>query len=237
MNPPSLKQAKTLFDSIEQEVGDLQNTEIVICPPFIYLHDMYDIRYPTSKIKLGSQDCFWEQSGAFTGEVSTQMLKNSGCKYVIIGHSERREYLNETDEMINKKVKACLKVGLIPILCIGDKNRTSKKDDKDIQIQLEKSVLGLKEPDLGKIIIVYEPIWAISSKDGQAATLDESKQGLLFLKQYFENNFKTMPKILYGGSVDSNNAKQYIDVGFDGLLVGQASLNQKEFIKIVQALT
>ena len=237
MNPTSLEQAKTLFDSIKQKIGDLQNTEIIICPPFIYLHEIYDIRCRTSKIKLGSQDCFWEQIGAFTGEISPKMLKSLGCEYVILGHSERRQCLNETDEMINKKLKAALRIGLKPILCIGDKNRASKKDDKDIQSQLEKGILGLKESDLEKIIIVYEPIWAISSKNGKAATLGESKQGLLFLKQHFENNFKTMPKILYGGSVDSGNISAFLGAeAIDGVLVGGAGLIYEEFSAMVDTL-
>jgi len=231
MNPETSEQAVGLFDSINQGVGDLQNTEIVICPPFVWLPILLKKAPSYAKgyggFAFGSQNCFWEQQGAFTGEISPKMLKNLGCEYVILGHSETRMHLGETDEIIGKKLTAALDANLIPILCIGD---------KDIQVQLQKAMLELKESDLEKMIIAYEPIWAISSQNGIAVPLNQAKQSLIFLKKYFENNFEIMPKILYGGSVDSNNAKDYIDIGFDGLLVGNASLNPKEFIKIIDKL-
>ena len=116
MNPATIKEARKLFDNIYQGVKDL-SAEVVICPPSIYLPNL---EFEALNLHLGGQNCFWEQSGAFTGEISPEMLKNIGCKYVILGHSERRQYLGETDEMVGKKFKAVIKAGLIPILCIGE---------------------------------------------------------------------------------------------------------------------
>jgi triosephosphate isomerase len=201
MNPNSLAEAKRLFDAVKK-------TKAVICPPFVYL----------SKFKykfLGAQDCFWEQGGAYTGEVSPKMLRDLGVKYVIIGHSERRA-LGETEEIIEKKLRAVLKVGLIPILCVGEKKGENAR--KVINKQLNGNLKG--------VIIAYEPIWAIGT--GNFCSAEKANKIREFIKQKIDN------KILYGGSVNSKIAKDYIDVGFDGLLVGGASLDAKEFIKIVK---
>ncbi len=193
-NPATPKDARVLFNKIK-------NTEAVICPPFIYL----------STLKTnGAQDVFWENEGAYTGEISPLMLKNMGVKYVIVGHSERRKYQQETDEMIGKKIKAALRVGLKPILCI----------DKISQIP----------HDLSKeAIIAYEPLFAIGT--GKACDLEKAKEMRLAIDKVVGGQ----NQILYGGSVNSRNAKEYISqAGFQGLLVGGASLNPKEFIDIVK---
>jgi len=176
------------------------------------------------KIRLGAQDCFWENNGPYTGEISPAMLKNLRVVYVIIGHSERRVHLNETDEIINKKLKAALKVGLKPILCIGEKRGESA--EKIINRQLREDLEGIARKDLNKIIIAYEPVWAIGT--GNFCPPDKAKKALKFIKSKINN------KILYGGSVNSKISKRYTQAGFDGLLVGGASLNAKEFIKIVK---
>lgn len=223
-NPTTSKQAEAFFDSIKQGIGDLQNTEVVICPPFIYL---YDIGYPTSNIKFGAQDCFWEQSGAFTGEISPEMLKNLGCEYVILGHSERRQHLKEDDDMIAKKLKAALDAGLKPILCIGE-TKEQRKQNKAQEI-LKKQLKILKQiPNSliinNQLLLAYEPIWAIGT--GNTCDVKDAQKVLSFLKTQAQT-------IIYGGSVDSNNARDYIDKGFDGLLVGNACLDSEEFIKII----
>ena len=209
MNPQNLEEAKLLFDSVKKGVENIKNIEVVICPPFVYLSVLKPkIKGPSFAISFGGQSCFWEESGAFTGEVSAKMLKELGCEYVILGHSERRKYLKETDEMINKKIKAVLSLGLKPILCIA--NLT----------QLKKSLRGIKD----KVIIAYEPVFAIGT--GKPCTIEKAKK---------MRNLIKYPVVLYGGSVNSQNATDYIKMaGFQGLLVGGASLDPEEFIKLAK---
>ena len=194
MNPQTLEEAKALFNAVK-------NTKAIICPPFVYLSDLR---------ASGAQDCFYEEKGAYTGEVSPLMLKNVGIKYVIIGHSERRKYFRETNEIIEKKLKAALKMGLKPILCI----------DKTSQIS----------PDIKRnLIIAYEPLFAIGT--GKACSLERAKKMRLAIRKVVGS--KTL--ILYGGSVNSQNARGYLSqAGFQGLLVGGASLKSKEFIDIIK---
>lgn len=198
MNPASLKQAEQLFDAVKK-------TNAIICMPLVYL-SLFNYK------QLGAQDLFWEESGAYTGEVSGKMLKDLGCTYVIIGHSERRKYFKETDEIVNKKLKAALKVGLIPILCIRNKKDLKRIENRKLKIE--------------NLIIAYEPVWAIGT--GNFCSADKANKVREFIKK------KVDAKILYGGSVNSKIAADYIKIGFDGLLVGGASLNSKEFIKIVK---
>ncbi|MFH1181081.1 MAG: triose-phosphate isomerase [bacterium] len=190
MNPASLADAKKLFNAVK-------STRTIICPPFVYL----------SALKAsGSQDCFWENSGAFTGEVSPKMLKDLGVEYVILGHSERRRYLGETNEMIDKKIKACLAAGLKPILCVEKPEQIKKWQD---------------------IIIAFEPVLAIGT--GEPFDIQKAKK--------MRESLFGFPVVLYGGSVDSKNASDYIKkAGFQGLLVGTESLSAKEFIKIAKAV-
>ena len=204
-NPITLAKAKLLFNSVKKGIKNVKNVEVVICPPFIYIPYLLKPKTYHLNPKFGAQDCFWEEKGAYTGEVSPKMLKDLGVEYVIIGHSERRA-LGETNEMINKKIRAALKSGLKPILCI-DKISQIKKDLKT------------------EIIIAYEPLFAIGT--GKPCRPEKAKKIRASLIR-----FKT---VLYGGSVNSENAKDYIEkAGFQGLLVGGASLNPKEFIQIVK---
>ena len=201
MNPDSLAEAEKLFNSVGRGIKKIKKIEVVICPPFVYL--------PILKTN-GAQDCFWEEKGAFTGEVSVKMLKNFGVKYIIIGHSERRKYLRETDEMINKKIKAVLREGLNLILCIDNLS------------QLKQGLRGISK----KVIIAYEPVFAIGT--GKPCSVEKAKE--------MRNSIK-YPTVLYGGSVNSQNAKDYIQkAGFQGLLLGGASLNPREFTKIIKNL-
>lgn len=231
MNPATLTEAKRLFSLVKRGVKDVKNVEVVICPPYVYLPILQ--RSNDLAIKLGAQDCFWEEEGAFTGEVSPLMLKNLKAEYVIIGHSERRRYLNETDKIINKKLKAVLKNGLKPILCIGEtaKERKSGKTENILKNQLSNGLRDISNIKLqnSNIIVAYEPIWAIGT--GIACNEKEARLANLFIKKLLKN----VP-LLYGGSVDSKNAKDYINAGFQGLLVGGASLKAKEFVKIIKNL-
>ena len=201
MNPETLIKAKRLFNAVKK-------TKAIICPPFPYL-SVFKYNF------LCAQDCHWEESGAFTGEVSPKRLKNLGVKYVIIGHSERRA-LGETEEIVEKKLKAALKAGLIPILCVGEKKGENAK--KVINKQLKKNLKG--------VIIAYEPVWAIGT--GNFCSANKANKVREFIKEKLDN------KILYGGSVNSKIAKDYLKIGFDGLLIGGASLDAEEFRKIAK---
>ncbi len=227
MNPVRLKEVRNLFSSIERGIKSIKNikkVEIVICPPFVYLGTIIASssarrRASYEGLTFGSQNCFWEEKGAFTGEISLLMLKDLGCKYVIIGHSERRKYFSETDAKINKKLKAALKSGLRPILCI------------DKVSQIKKDIKGIPKEEVKKITVAYEPIWAIGT--GKACDYLEAKKFNLLIKKTLGRNHPT----LYGGSVNSDNALGYIkESKFHGLLIGGASLRPKEFVKIVKLI-
>jgi len=230
MNPESLIKAQELFNGIKKELkkfpGIFKKQKIILCPPFLYLCDIKNLILKSKlKIYLGAQNCFFEEKGAFTGEISPKMLKSLEIKFVILGHSERRKIFGEREEMIKKKVFAVLKEKLIPILCIGEteKERKSHKTFLVLKNQL-KNLTNLKS-----LIVAYEPVWAIGTKN--PCNPKDAKEVLLFLRKFFKKN-----PILYGGSVDSKNAKDYIKVGFNGLLVGGASLNPKEFVEIAKEI-
>lgn len=216
-NPKTTKIAEGLFNKVKIGIKTIKKAEVVIAPPFVWLPNL-------KGMILAGQDCVWEEYGPYTGEISPQMLKSFGVRYIIVGHSERRIHFKETDEMINRKLKAVLKAGLRPVLCIGEK----KGEDayKVIDNQLKKDLKGISGKDSKKIIIAYEPIWAIGT--GDFCKPEKAEKALAFMRK------KINTRILYGGSVNSKIAKSYIKVGFDGLLVGGASLNGEEFIKIVK---
>lgn len=223
----------------EIKKGVPKKAEVIICPSFISLPGVAKI-LQGSKIKLGGQDCFWEEAGAFTGEVSASQLRESGCEFVILGHSERRKYFKETDEMIHKKIKMALASGLTPILCVGETFEQRQDGARDyILIQettkaLEGCTIGLDQ----RVIIAYEPVWVIGS--GQAVDPQEAevahqviRQSLfdLFPASIVENNFR----IVYGGSVDAKNVANFINLeNTSGVLVGGASLEAEEFISIIK---
>jgi len=237
MNPPNQKEAKQLFYLKKNGLKNLKNIEVVICPPFSYLSSF---KFPVPNFQLGAQNCFWEQSGAFTGEISPLMLKNLECQYVIIGHSERRRILKETDEMINKKLKAVLEAGLKPILCIGEtqEERNKGKTETILKNQIEKALKNVPSYKLQvtRFCIAYEPIWAIGT--GKPCLLQEALKAKVFiskvLKVLLGKKIAEKIKILYGGSVSSKNGLSYIkEAKMDGLLVGAISLKPKEFIKLI----
>jgi len=230
-NPNTLKEARHLFNFVKRASKKNKKIEVVICPPFIYLSLFKGVK---TNIKLGAQDVFWEKGGAFTGEISPLMLKDLKCKYVIVGHSERRRYFKETDETVNKKLKAVIEAGLTPILCVGEtkEQRNRGETEKVLRKQIQNGLKGISKSKIqnSKLCIAYEPIWAIGT--GNACGIKEAKKVLLFIKKRL--SFKN--RILYGGSVNSKNSADYIKkANFQGLLVGGASLDAKEFIKIVKA--
>ena len=211
--------------------------EIILCVPFT------DIFYAWhslegSNIKLGAQNMHWEESGAYTGEVSGQMLKSVGVEYVIIGHSERRAYFAETDETVNKKIKAAFANDLKPILCVGEslEQREAGKTEEIITNQTEKALEGLTNEQIKNTIIAYEPIWAIGT--GKTATAEDANNSIKAIRNKIESLYgKDVAQeviIQYGGSVKSSNAKELFETSdIDGALVGGASLKPDEFAKIV----
>lgn len=238
MNPGTAEEAQEIFEKIKNGISGVKDVEVVLCPPFVYLSDICGIT--SDNIKLGVQDIFWETKGAYTGEVSPSMIKNGKCDcgYVIVGHSERRINLNETNEMVNKKIKSALGHCLKPILCVGDKSRESKEDFAEVITELEEGLKSIDAKDLKNIIIAYEPLWAISTMGGRPATPEDIKESAGLIREkltelYGEDAAENV-KILYGGSVNSGNIKEIIySSGVSGALVGAASLNPDEFIKIV----
>jgi triosephosphate isomerase len=242
-----LADASLLTTSIKNVVGDL-DVEVALCPPFVWLYPMKEILYHAPKnLHLGAQNMWFTPKGAMTGEISPLMLKGM-VKYVILGHSDRRKNLGETTELINDKIRAALENNLIPIVCIGElkkqdfvraKGRPTKLDvNSDIARLLEGALQGISEHDAEKIIAVYEPVWAISTNSGgQAANgayanfMAEKLRNVFATK--YNSDLAERVKILYGGSVDEDNIKEYIyQPEIDGVLVGAASLRVKEFIKI-----
>lgn len=239
MNPVSLDDAETMFDEMENDVYKMQgdNIEVVVCMPYVFISDFDS----DGKIKLGAQNIFWEKQGAYTGEISSEMLRKIGVKYAIIGHSERRKYLGETDEMVNLKMKACLAGGLKPILCVGETLEERKRGDAGEIIigQVERALAGISESDLrGKLLIAYEPVWAVGA--GMTPSTDDVMSVGLLIKKviskfYGSRELAENTPVLYGGSVSSQNCFDLVDkTGLRGLLVGGASLEAREFVGIIK---
>lgn len=216
LGPKTLKEAQKLSASLNKAKA---KHKVVLCPPSVYLPLI------KTKYELGSQDLFWEESGAYTGQLSGSMLKQFKVKYAIIGHSERRE-VGETDNEINLKLKAALANKITPILCVGY-GLTKEFNDEDALVHLQQQAeLDLRGVDPSKIIIAYEPVWAIGT--GKPATPDHAERVAMFLRIKFKAK-----KVLYGGSTGAQNAKDFLNRHIDGLLVGGASLRADEFIKMI----
>ena len=232
MNPASRKEAKSLFDKIKKGVKGAK-AEVVVCPPFVYLNLF-------KGLALGGQNVHFEEKGAFTGEISFTMLKDLKVEYVIIGHSERRKYFSETDESINKKIRKVLSAGLKPILCIGETKEEWEQNKKSeiLEKQITKDLKNISREDARKIAIAYEPVWAIGT--GNNCSIDETMSSILLIRKIISKlyNRETADniRILYGGSVKSENSGAYIkDAWANGLLVGGLSLNSEEFVKIAKS--
>lgn len=213
------------------------DVEVVVCVPFTALWQVKKEIEGTS-IKLGAQNMHWEDRGAFTGEISPLMLKEIGIDYVIIGHSERRQYFNETDETVNKKVKAALKYDIKPIICVGETLEEREKGmEKDVvKRQVEAALEDIDKKNIEDIVIAYEPIWAIGT--GKTASNKDANDMISFIRQtvsdkYGENISQSM-RIQYGGSVKPNNIKELMaESDIDGALVGGASLKADDFLKLI----
>jgi len=240
MNPDSLEKSKEIFDGIRKFSKKIKNTDIVVCPPFPFIFPLSKLNFPKN-VFLGSQNVSEEYKGAFTGEVSAEMLKNIGTKYVIIGHSERVA-MGENSEMIRKKLNSAFNSGLIPILCVGEKER-----DRDgnylsvIKTQIKEYLSGLQKKDLVGIIIAYEPVWSIGKSYKEAMSATDVHEMTLVIKkiisEFLGKDIAAGAKILYGGSVEPENAISMVQNGnIDGFLVGHDSLLPNELEKIAKTL-
>ncbi len=236
MNPKSPRDALRLAGEVERGIKSIKNVEVVLVPPFIYL----SIIKNAISLKIGAQDVFWEREGAYTGEISPLQLKASGIKYVIVGHSERR-VLGETNEMTGKKILAALALNIKPVLCVGEKEKNADEVfPRIIREELREGLRNIKKSLLKNLIIVYEPIWAISGSRGSRADTPQNvyEMSILIKRELYRmlgKNIASQIPILYGGSVDDKNAADFIkDGAVDGLLVGGASLNAKKFVRIVK---
>jgi triosephosphate isomerase len=214
------------------------DVDVMIAPPFTALALVSDMLKKTP-ISLGAQNLFWEAEGAYTGEISASMLVSAGCRYVIVGHSERRQYFGETDETVNKKIKAAVKNDLIPVMCIGESEteRESKETFSVLDRQVQKGLKGFSADEMETLVIAYEPIWAIGT--GKTATADQAQEIHLFLRamlgKKFGNKLAKSLRILYGGSVKPDNITDLMTMpDIDGALIGGASLEPETFSKIVQ---
>lgn len=237
MHPATIKEAKTKFTQIKKLASPLRNVQTVICAPTVFISDLQKI-VTGHRCVVGAQNTWFENKGAFTGEISPNMLTSVGVKYVIVGHSERHA-LGETDEMINKKVVASVKEGLTTILCVGEKERDPDGSYmKLISNQLKQSLHGVQKKSLDKLVIAYEPIWAIGKHAIRAASTDDALEVVILIKKTFVDLYgksgASVP-VLYGGSVNVKNAWEFlIKSQVDGLLIGRASFDPKVFGEILK---
>jgi triosephosphate isomerase len=234
----TIPEAKALVTALNEKLAGTTDVEVVFCPTFTALAAVKELLKGTP-FGLGAQDLYWKESGAFTGEISPGMLVDVGCDYVIIGHSERRQYFGETDETVNQKVKAALAADLKPIICVGESlaQREAGETDSLIKNQTEKALAGIEGSVIPKIVIAYEPIWAIGT--GKSSSAADANQVIGLIRKtvagLFGNELAEQMRIQYGGSVKPENVKEYMaQPEIDGALVGGASLEAESFTKLVK---
>jgi triosephosphate isomerase len=233
------EQARAFVSAFLPLVDDRSRSEIILCPPFVCLPAVVEAVRGT-RIGVGGQDMFWEKEGAYTGEVSAQMLRSVGCSHVIIGHSERRQYFAETDESVNRKLKAALAAGLQPIVCAGEvlQEREAGLTEEVLTRQCNIAFSGISGVEAAPLIVAYEPVWAIGT--GRTATPEMAADAHRVVRaqaaKAFGEDTAASLRILYGGSVKPENAKALMaQIEIDGALVGGASLDPKSFAAIVAA--
>lgn len=231
-------EAVELVEGLKNELKDQRAVDVVLCPPFTALFKVAEAA-KGSNIAWGAQDVYWQEEGAFTGEVAPKMLTDMGCSFCIVGHSERRMYFNETNSTVNNKVKALLKRGIAPIMCVGERleERDSGKTFDVIKDHIEGGLSGLSAEEILKIVIAYEPVWAIGT--GRNATPGQAQEAHKFirdlLKKSYGDDVSAGVRIQYGGSVKPDNIRAIISgEDVDGALVGGASLKVKDFAEIVR---
>ena len=237
MNPQTADDAWSLFSGIKKTASTLRFVHTIICPPVTYLLDLSD-SYRGKNISFGAQNIFWKEKGSFTGEISARQIHDAGARFVLVGHSERRA-LGETNENVWLKVKAALKERLHVILCIGESERDDGGDYLHfLREQLESALNEVKAADLNRIIVAYEPIWAIGKTGEDAITPDKLHEMVLFIRRVLVERYNKTAidtPIIYGGSVEEENAQGLLERGVvAGFLVGHASLNATEFSSILK---
>lgn len=232
----TVSEAEALVSALKEKVAGITEVEIAVCPPAVNLVPVKKLT-ADSNIQLGAQNMYWEESGAFTGELAGPMLKEVGVDYVILGHSERREYFNETDEEVNKKAKAAFKYGLKPIICVGEtlEEREAGKTIDKVKAQIKADLADFSDQELEDTVIAYEPIWAIGT--GKTATAEDANEVIGKIRDLIREDFADTAdkvRIQYGGSVKPNNVEELMaQPEIDGALVGGASLDADSFAQIV----
>jgi triosephosphate isomerase len=237
MNPQSLAEARDLLEHINEYLGTIEdrgNFSLVICPPFVFTEEVGKV-IQSSSLKhhafLGAQDIAWEDAGPDTGEISGPMLEKLGVRYVIIGHSERRWKLDESDAVVNKKLQAALRNGLTPIVCLGERTRDEGFADF-LRQQTSATFAGLSVDDISRCLVAYEPVWAISTNpDARPDTPESARESMSIIREALGNSDVS---ILYGGSITSHNAADFLQQSaMRGVLVGGASVKKDEMVKIL----
>jgi triosephosphate isomerase len=228
--------ARALASAVVEASASLPEARLVLAPPFTALSEVHKI-IVGSAVRVGGQDLFWEEKGAFTGEVSGPMLRDAGCDYVIIGHSERRQLFGETDTSVNKKIRAALRAGLSPIVCLGESLEERERNETMAKVsrQIEEGFTGIDEAGFGRTTIAYEPIWAIGT--GRTASPAQAEEVHAAIREKLSRAYgKAAARcaiILYGGSVKpANSFELFGEDDIDGFLVGGASLEAESFVRI-----
>ncbi|MEC2077229.1 triose-phosphate isomerase [Metabacillus fastidiosus] len=236
-----LSEARSFVEEVKSLVPSSENADSVVCAPAVFLDQLVQITKDTN-LKIGAQNMHFEESGAFTGEVSPVALADLGVSYVVLGHSERREMFAETDETVNKKTLAAFKHGLIPIVCCGEtlEEREAGKTNELVEAQIKQAFAGLTEEQAKQAVIAYEPIWAIGT--GKSSSAEDANEVCAYIRQTIAEQFSTdvanAIRIQYGGSVKPGNIKEYMaQPDIDGALVGGASLEAQSFLQLVEAGT
>ncbi|MDR1087125.1 MAG: triose-phosphate isomerase [Endomicrobium sp.] len=233
----TVAEAVSIVKALKSSIADVKDVDVLICPTFMALYAV-NSEVKGSNINIGAQNLFWESKGAFTGEISPAMVKDAGCSYVLIGHSERRQYFGETNETVNKKIKAALAAELIPVVCVGEtlKEREDNVTFKVIEKQINEGLVGLRAEQAGIVVIAYEPVWAIGT--GKTATPDQAQEVHAFARKAYGKMYgdaSQKVRILYGGSVNPANVSELMKQSdIDGGLVGGASLDAESFTKLVK---
>ena len=235
----TLANSLDLAENLKKAAAGVSNVDIAVCPPSVYVQPVA-LTLKNSNIGVGGQNIYYEKEGAYTGEISAGMLKDIGCQYVILGHSERRNVLGESSELVNLKTRAALIAGLIPIVCVGEllKERKAGTTEQVVRRQFDGSFSGISAEDMKKCVIAYEPVWAIGT--GEVATPDQAEEVHAALRKMIEKNYNKevaeTVRIQYGGSVNDHNAKEILaKPNVDGALVGGASLKVDPFMGIIRS--
>lgn len=235
----TLVTAEALARNLVEKIGSISEVDVVLCPPFPQLQGVYNA-IAGSAFSLGAQNLYWEDAGAFTGEVSGRMLSAVGCGWVIVGHSERRRKFGESSEMVNRKLDAVLRNGMDAIVCIGEtrEERQAGQTEQILDAQVRESLAGMDAENMGRVVLAYEPVWAIGT--GDTATPDQAREAHAYVRgvlhDVFGSHTAERTRIQYGGSVTAANAAELMaEPGIDGALVGGASLKADEFAAIVRA--